>query len=187
MSNWPDRQQAERILNEWIKDENLKKHAYAVEAAMKAYAERFGEDPERWGIAGLLHDIDYEKYPDLKDHPFRGAQYLKECGFSNELVDAILAHAEHTGIIRDTNLKKALFAVDELTGLIVAATLVIPSRKIKDLKAESVLKRFKEKAFARKVNREQILKGVEELGVTLNEHVEIVLSAMKSISERLGL
>jgi putative nucleotidyltransferase with HDIG domain len=187
MDNWPDKSEAESILEEWTKNKNLRKHAYAVEAAMRAYAAKLGEDPDRWGIVGLLHDFDYEKYPDLKDHPFKGVEYLKEQGYSDELTEAILAHAEHTGASRDTVLKKCIFAVDELTGLIVAVALVRPSKKLADVSVESVLKKWKEKAFAAGVDREIIERGAGELGVELTEHIETVLKAMQGISEKLGL
>jgi putative nucleotidyltransferase with HDIG domain len=187
MDNWPDKEEAQKILNEWISDGNLKKHAYAVAAAMEAYAQKLGGDPEKWGIVGLLHDFDYERYPDLKVHPFKGVAFLKERGYSSELTEAILAHAEHTNVPRDTDLKKAIFAVDELTGLIVAVALMRPSKKIADTKVESVMKKWKDKAFASGVNRELIEKGAEELGVQLREHVEIVLKAMQGISDKLGL
>jgi putative nucleotidyltransferase with HDIG domain len=187
MEDWPDKSKAENILEDWTKNKNLRKHAYAVEAAMRAYAAKFGEDPDRWGIVGLLHDFDYEKYPTLEDHPFKGVEYLKEQGYSDELTEAILAHAEHTGASRDTILKKCIFAVDELTGLIVAVALVRPSKKLADVSVESVLKKWKEKAFAAGVDREIIERGAEELGVELTEHIETVLKAMQGISEKLGL
>ena len=173
-------------MREWVKSESLIKHAYAVEAAMRAYARKFGEDEEKWGIVGLLHDFDYEKFPNPEDHPARGAEFLREKGFSEELVEAILAHAEHTGAPRDTLLKKAIFAVDELTGLIAAVALVHPNR-LSGVTTKSVLRKWKEKSFARGVNRELIEQGARELGIPLEEHIEIVLSAMKEISEKLGL
>ena len=187
MENWPNQKEAEEILNEWVKNENLKKHAYAVQAVMEVYAKRFGEDPEKWGIVGLLHDFDYERYPDLSDHPFKGVAFLKEKGYSEELIEAILAHAEHTGVERDTNLKKAIFAVDELAGLIVAVALMRPSKKLADTTVESVMKKWKDKAFARAVDRELIEKGAEELRISLEDHIDIVLKAMQGISDKLGL
>ena len=187
MGNWPDRSEAERILEDWTTNKNLRKHAYAVEAAMRAYAAKFGEDPDRWGIVGLLHDFDYEKYPDLGDHPFKGVAYLKEQGFCDDLTEAILAHAEHTGTSRDTVLKKCIYAVDELTGLVIAVALVRPSKKLADVKVRSVMKKWKEKAFAAGVDREIIERGAEELGVELRELIETVLKAMQDISEKLGL
>ena len=187
MDRWPDKNEAEQILEEWTKNKNLRKHAYAVEAAMRAYAAKFGEDVEKWGVVGLLHDFDYEKYPDLKDHPFKGVEHLKGQGFSDELTEAILAHAEHTGMSRDTVLKKCIYAVDELTGLIVAVALVRPSKKLADVTVESVLKKWKEKTFAAGVDREIIERGAEELGGELTELIETVLKAMQGISEKLGL
>jgi putative nucleotidyltransferase with HDIG domain len=187
MSNWPQVDEAQRILDEWVSNKNLKKHAYAVEAAMRAYASKLGGDAEKWGIVGLLHDFDYEKYPDLKDHPFKGVSYLKEKGYADELTEAILAHAEHTNVARDTDLKKAIYAVDELTGLIVAVALTRPSKKIADVTVESVMKKWNQKAFAAGVDRKMIETGAEELGIPLKEHVETVLEAMRGISGKLGL
>ncbi|HEX75459.1 MAG TPA: HDIG domain-containing protein [Dehalococcoidia bacterium] len=187
MSNWPQRDEAQSILDEWGSNKNLKKHAYAVEAAMRAYAAKLGGDPEKWGVVGLLHDFDYERYPDLKDHPFKGVAYLKEKGYADELTEGILAHAEHANVQRDTDLKKAIFAVDELTGLIVAVALTRPSKKIADVTVESIMKKWKEKSFAAGVNRKMIETGAEELGVPIKEHVEIVLKAMQGISAKLGL
>jgi len=187
MSNWPQIEEAQSILDEWVNNKNLKKHAYAVEAVMRAYASKLGGDPERWGIVGLLHDFDYEKYPTLEDHPFKGVAYLKEKGYADELTEGILAHAEHTDTARDTDLKKAIFAVDELTGLIVAVALTRPSKKIADVTAESVMKKWNQKAFAAGVDRKMIETGAEELGIPLKEHVETVLKAMQGISEKLGL
>jgi len=187
MSNWPQIDEAQSILDEWVSNKNLKKHAYAVEAAMRAYASKLGGDPEKWGIVGLLHDFDYEKYPTLEDHPFKGVAYLKEKGYADELTEGILAHAEHTDTARDTDLKKAIFAVDELTGLIVAVALTRPSKKIADVTAESVMKKWNQKAFAAGVDRKMIETGAEELGIPLKEHVETVLKAMQGISEKLGL
>jgi putative nucleotidyltransferase with HDIG domain len=187
MSNWPTIEEANSILDEWCSNKNLKKHAYAVAAAMKVYAGKFGGDPEKWEIVGLLHDFDYEKYPDLKDHPFKGAEFLELKGFDRELIDGVLAHAPHTGMNRDTGLKKTIFAVDELTGLIVAVALTRPSKKIADVTLESVLKKWKEKSFAAGVNRAEIEQGAAELGVHLNEHIDVVLKAMQGISGKLGL
>jgi len=187
MSRWPDTDEARAILDEWVGNINLKKHAYAVEAGMRAYASKLEGDPDRWGVVGLLHDFDYEKYPDLKDHPFKAVKYLRERGFADELLEGILAHAEHAHIARDTNLKKAIYAVDELTGLIVAVALTRPSKKIADVTVDSVMKKWKQKAFAAGVDREMIEAGAKELGVPLAEHVEIVLKAMQGISESLGL
>jgi len=187
MDIWPDRSKVQQILEDWASNENLRKHAYAVEAAMRAYANKFAADPDKWGIVGLLHDFDYEKYPDLKDHPFKAVAYLRERGFSEDLTEAILAHAAHTGVSRDTLLKKCIFAVDELTGLIVAVALVRPSKKLADVSVQSIMKKWKEKSFASGADRKMIEQGAEELGVTLGEHIEIVLNAMQQISDKLGL
>ena len=187
MSDWPKRDEAQKILDEWVSNKNLKKHAYAVEAVMRAYASKLGGDPEKWGVVGLLHDFDYEKYTDLESHPFKGVAYLKEKGYADELTEAILAHAEHAGIERNTNLKRAIFAVDELTGLIVAVALTRPSKKIADVIVESIMKKWKEKSFAAGVNRQMIETGARELGIPLEEHIEIVLKAMQGIAEKLWL
>jgi len=187
MDIWPDRSKAQQILEDWTTNKNLRKHAYAVEAAMRAYAIKFGADPDKWGIVGLLHDFDYEKYPDLKDHPFKGVSYLREQGYSEDLAEAILAHADHTAVSRDTFLKRCIFAVDELTGLIVAVALVRPSKKLADVSIQSIMKKWKEKSFASGADRKIIEQGAEELGVTLTEHIETVLKAMQDISEDLGL
>jgi putative nucleotidyltransferase with HDIG domain len=187
MGTWPTHEQTQSILNEWTSNENLRKHAYAVEAAMRAYAVKFGEDPDRWGIVGLLHDFDYERYPSLEDHPFKGAEYLRSQGYDEELVRAVLAHAEHTQTPRDSLMTKAIYAVDELTGLILAVALVRPSRKLADVTVKSVKKKWKEKQFAAGVDRQMIERGAAELGVTLDEHIAFVLEAMKPISDRLGL
>jgi putative nucleotidyltransferase with HDIG domain len=187
MSRWPDRDEAERILEEWVASNNLKKHAWAVEAAMRAYAPAYGADPEKWGVVGLLHDFDYERYPDLKDHPFKGAQWLKEQGFSEELAEGVLAHADHAGISRDTSLKKTIYAVDELTGLVIAAALTRPSKKLADVTVEAVQKKWKEKSFAAGVDRKMVERGAEEMGVPLPELIGTVVRAMQGISDRLGL
>lgn len=187
MGKWPNRDEAQMILCEWMSDENLRKHSYAVEAGMRAYAERLGADPDKWGAVGLLHDFDYERFPDLESHPFKGAEYLREKGYSEDLVGGVLAHAEHTQEQRDTDLKKTIYAVDELTGLIVAVALTRPSKKLADVTVESIMKKWKEKAFAKGVDRAMIEKGAEELGVPLDEHVGVVLKAMQDISDKLGL
>ncbi|HFB68071.1 MAG TPA: HDIG domain-containing protein [Calditrichae bacterium] len=181
------REEAYALLTEYTKKENLIKHALAVEAAMRAYARKFGEDEEAWGIVGLLHDFDYEMYPSLEDHPFKGAEILREKGYPEEWIEAILGHAEHTGVPRKTNMAKALFAVDELCGFITAVALVRPDKKLDSVKVKSVKKKLKDKAFARQVSREDIRKGAEELGVDLDEHIAFVLEAMKSVADKLGL
>ncbi len=182
-----NREQAWELLNEYTQKDSLIKHALAVEAAMRSYAKKFNEDEDAWGIVGLLHDFDYEKYPTAQDHPFRGAEILREKGVDENWIKAILGHADYTGVERDTLMAKALFAVDELTGMITAATLVRPSKKIDDLTVKSVKKKLKDKAFAASVNRDDIQKGVDELGVDLSEHIQFVIDAMKSQAEALGL
>jgi len=181
------RAKAWALLREYTQGESLLRHALAVEAAMRAYARRFGADEEVWGVVGLLHDFDYERWPDPKDHPTRGAEILQARGVPAEVVTAILSHAEYLGIPRTTPLMKTLFAVDELCGFITAAALIRPSKSVLDLEASSVRKRMKDKAFARNVKREDILKGAEELGVPLDEHIQFVVEAMRTIADALGL
>ena len=181
------REDAWQLLTEYTHNRNLIRHMLAVEAAMRAYARRFGEDEDLWGIVGLLHDFDYEHHPTADEHPYAGAAILRERGWPEEIADAVLAHASYTGIPRDTLLKKALFAVDELTGLIVAVALVRPSKDIRDVKIKSVRKKWRDKAFAAGVNRGEVEEGAADLGVELWEHVAIVLEAMKGIAGELGL
>ncbi len=182
------REEALNLLKENIKNKNLIKHCLAVEAAMRDFAEYFDEDKNKWGIAGLLHDIDYEKVEgDPKLHSRVGAEMLKKLGFDEEICNAVLSHNEIHNIEPETKMAKALYCVDPLTGLIVAATLVLPSKKINDLKTENVLRRFKEKAFARGANREIIKKSENLLGLSLEKFIEITLSAMQKISDGLGL
>ena len=182
-----DRNAAWKLLTTHMAKDNLLKHALAVEAAMRAYAMRSGEDAELWGITGLLHDVDYEKYPDMEHHPFVGAKILEEAGYPPEMIQAVLAHAPHTGEKRETPLAKTLFAVDELTGFIVAVALVRPSGSIHDVKVKSVTKKFKDRSFAALVNRDDIREGADDLGLEVSEHVSVVLSAMQGIAVDLGL
>src|SRR3989441_6189529 len=181
-----DRSAAWELLCEYTKNENLRRHALAVEACLRAYAKKFGEDDEVWGVLGILHDFDYEIYPNPPDHPLKGSEILKSKGFPEDLRRAILGHAEYTGVPRDTRLAKALFASDELAGFITACSLVRPD-KIMTLEAKSVRKRMKDKAFARSVSREDITKGADELGVPLDEHITFCIEAMRGISDKLGL
>lgn len=181
-----DRQAAWELLSEYTKNENLRKHALAVEACLRAYARKFGEDEETWGVVGLIHDFDYEMYPNAPDHPLKGSEILKEKGFPEELRLAILGHADYTGVPRETRLAKTLFACDELAGFITACSLVRPDR-ILTLEARSVRKRMKDKAFARSVSRDDINKGAEELGIPLEEHITFCIQAMRSIASELGL
>ncbi|MFQ5658028.1 MAG: HDIG domain-containing metalloprotein, partial [Candidatus Methylomirabilales bacterium] len=181
------RQEAWALLTEFTKAEGLLRHALAVESAMGTYARKFGEDEELWRIVGLLHDFDYERYPDLTDHPFRGTEILRERGWPEEIIRAILSHADHTGVPRESQMEHALFACDELTGFITAAALIRPSRSLFDLEVRSVRKRMKEKAFARNVSRDDLLQGAEEMGLPLDEHIGVVLKAMRSIAADLAL
>jgi putative nucleotidyltransferase with HDIG domain len=183
----PTRDEAHELLCEFTNSENLRKHAYAVEAAMRLYAEKFGEDPDEWGIVGLIHDFDYEQYPNAPDHPQKGAEILRERGYPESMVQAVLGHADYTGIPRETPMEKALFAVDELTGLVVAVALVRPTKSIMDVKVKSVKKKMKDKAFAAAVSRQDITKGAEDLGVPLDEHIANVVQAMQGIADELGL
>lgn len=182
-----NRDDAWNLLTTHMAKESLLKHALAVEAAMREYALRSGEDEELWGITGLLHDIDYEQYPNMEQHPFEGAKILEEAGYPPEMIQAVLAHAPHTGEKRETSLAKTLFAVDELTGFIVAVALVRPSRSIHDVKVKSVTKKFKDRSFAALVNRDDIIEGAGDLGLEVSEHVGIVLAAMQGIAADLGL
>ncbi len=182
-----NRDEAFELLKEYTKSESLIKHALAVEAAMRAYARKFGEDEEKWGITGLLHDFDYEKYPDMKEHALKGAEILAEKGYPEDVVHAVKAHNEYHGVPRESLLDKTLFAVDELCGFITAVTLVRPSKKLEEVKVKSVKKKLKDKSFARQVNREEIRKGAEELGVDLDEHIAFVIEALKPVAQDLGL
>ncbi|NOY78772.1 MAG: HDIG domain-containing protein [Calditrichaeota bacterium] len=182
-----NREDAVTLLREYTKNENLIKHALAVEAAMRAYARKFGEDEELWGITGLLHDFDYEKYPDMKEHALRGSEILQKMGYPEEVTHAILAHNDYHHVSRENPLDKTLYAVDELCGFITAVALVRPSKKLDEVKVKSVKKKMKDKSFARQVNRDEIRRGAEELGVDLDDHIAFVIEAMKTISNQLGL
>ena len=183
-----DRQAAWELLTEYTKNESLVKHALAVEAAMRAYAGKFGEDPEVWGIVGLIHDFDYERYPSAEaGHPFKGAEELRAKGYPEFVVKAVLSHAEYSGVPRETPMEKTLFACDELAGFITAASLVRPSKSILDLEAKSVIKRMKDKAFARGVKRDDLRAGAELLGLPLEEHISNVIGFMREQADALGL
>jgi len=181
--NRPD---ALNLLKEHTKNDALLKHMYAVEAAMLAYARKFGEDEEKWRIVGLLHDFDYEMYPNAPDHPLRGSEVLKEKGYPDDVRRAILGHATYTGVPRDSQMAKVLYACDELCGFIMACSLVRPN-KIADLEVSSVKKKMKDKGFARNVNREDITQGCVELGIPIDDHIRFVIDAMRSIAPELGL
>ena len=182
-----DRDAAWGLLTEFTQSESLRKHALAVEACMRAYAEKFGEDQDLWGIVGLIHDFDYEKYPTPEEHPYKGNEILKERGYSDEIRRAIMSHAEYSGVSRETPMEKALFACDELAGFITACALVKPGKSLAEVEAKSVRKKMKDKAFARSVNRNDITTGAADLGVDLEEHIAFCIEAMKGIAKELGL
>jgi putative nucleotidyltransferase with HDIG domain len=182
-----DRTEAMAILDEYIQNPNLKRHMLAVEAAMQDYALRLGEDPAPWGLAGLLHDFDWEIHPTLEEHPQAGAGILQERGVPEIIIRCILSHADHTGVPRDSNMEKALYACDELTGLIVAVALVRPSKSLSDLSVKSVRKKWNDTRFAAAVNRSEIEAGAQELGIELWTHIGYVLESMRRISGELGL
>jgi putative nucleotidyltransferase with HDIG domain len=181
-----NREESWKLLREWTESDSLLKHMLAVEAAMRAYARKFGEDEERWGITGLLHDMDYEKHPTPAEHPTVGVAELERRGYPEDVRRAILSHADYLDVPRETPMEKTLYAVDELSGFVVACALVRPER-LEGLKAKSVRKKMKQKSFAASVNREDITRGAEELGVDLNEHIDFVVAALRERAEALGL
>ena len=181
------REDAYKLLAEFTKNPNLVKHALSVEAAMRAYAKKLAEDEEKWAIVGLLHDFDYEIHPTAEEHPSKGADILRERGYSEEVVRAVLSHANHMGLTRETPMEKALYAVDEMTGFITAVALVRPNKSILEVEPKSVKKKMKDKAFARQVSREDMVQSAEQLGVDLTEHISFVIEAMKGIAGQLGL
>lgn len=188
----PSRDEALAIVHEYTKSDSLRKHMLAVEAAMRAYAEKFGEDADRWGLAGLVHDFDYERFPNdahsaTEQHPAEGVRILRSHGFPEDILEAILGHATYSGVPRESRMAKTLFAVDELTGLITATALVRPSRSVMEVEAKSVRKKMKDKAFARGVNRDDVINGAADLGVDLDEHIDFVIKAMQGSAESLGL
>jgi putative nucleotidyltransferase with HDIG domain len=187
-----DRAAALALMHEYTPSDALRKHMYAVEAAMRAYARKLGEEEETWGVVGLLHDFDYERYPNAnrsptEEHPSEGSKILAARGYPEPLRRAILGHASYTGVPRDTPLAKTLYAVDELCGFLVACALVRPSRSLADLEVPSVKKKLKDKAFARNVNRDEIRQGAEELGVPLEDHIQFVIEALRPVERELGL
>jgi putative nucleotidyltransferase with HDIG domain len=182
-----NRSEALEIVHEYIQNDNLIRHMLAVEAAMRFYAEKYEQDVETWGITGLLHDFDWEIHPTLEEHPQAGAPILRSRGVPEEIVRAVLSHADHTGVKRESLMEKALYACDEVTGLIVAVALVRPSRSLYDLTAKSVKKKWKDRSFAAGANREEITQATEEFGVPLWEHVENVILAMRRIAPEIGL
>ncbi|MCM3903508.1 MAG: hypothetical protein ND866_17530 [Pyrinomonadaceae bacterium] len=186
----PNRDDAWELLCEYTKGDSLRKHALAVEAAMRAAAKRYGAadaDVDEWGLVGLLHDFDYEMFPTPDQHPFTGANILCGRGYSDRIVRAIMGHATYTGVPRDTDLARALFATDELCGFLVACALVRPNKSLDDLEVSSVKKKLKDKAFARSVNREDIRLGVEELGVPIEDHIRFVIDALRPVQKEIGL
>lgn len=179
-------------MHEYTASDSLRKHMLSVEAAMRAYAKKFGEDEERWGITGLVHDFDYEKFPNeahspTEEHPAGGVRILRSKGFPEDILTAILGHGNYTGVPRESKLAKTLFAVDELTGLITATALVRPSKSVMEVEAKSVRKKMKDKAFARGVSRDDVVNGAADLGVDLDEHIAFVISAMQAVAPSLGL
>jgi putative nucleotidyltransferase with HDIG domain len=175
------------LLCEYTKSESLRKHALAVEAAVRGYARRLGEDDEAWAVVALLHDFDYERWPDAENHPYRGAEILREKGYPEWVVRAVMSHADYTGVTRETPLERVLFACDEMAGFVTAAALVRPSKSVLDLEASSVVKRMKDKAFARAVKREDLKAGAEALNLPLSEHIANVIASMRERAEELGL
>jgi len=188
----PSREDTLALVHEYTASDSLRKHMLAVEAAMRAYATKFGEDPERWGLTGLVHDFDYERFPNAthsptEEHPSEGVRILRARGWPDDILEAILGHGNYTGVPRVTRLAKALYAVDELTGLVTATALVRPSRSVHEVDARSVRKKMKDKAFARGVNRDEVVAGAADLGVDLDEHIEFVIGAMRGCAGSLGL
>jgi putative nucleotidyltransferase with HDIG domain len=181
------RDAAWRLLNEYTKGESLLKHALAVEAAVRGYARAFGEDEQAWGVVALLHDFDYERWPSREDHPFRGTEILREQGYPEWVIRAILSHADYGGVARESRLEKTLFACDEMAGFLTAASLVRPSKSILDLEPASVMKRMKDKAFARGVKREDLYAGAALLGLPIQEHIANVIASMREQADALGL
>ena len=186
-----DRESARCLLTEFTQSESLRKHALAVEACMRACAKKYVPDSpdaeELWGVVGLIHDFDYERWPSQEDHPYKGNEILKERGYSDEIRRAIMSHAEYTGVTRDTPMEKCLFACDELAGFITAVALIKPGKSLGEVDTKSVRKRMKDKAFARKVNRDDIIQGAAALGVDLDEHISFCIEALKPIADKLGL
>lgn len=187
MNDTLSRQAAWSLLTEWTQGESLRKHALGVEAAVRGYARTFGEDEEAWGVVALLHDFDYERYPTLDHHPFRGCDELRRLGYPEWVMRAILSHADYSGVARESLLEKTLFACDEMAGFVTAASLVRPSKSILDLEVPSVIKKMKDKAFARAVSRDDLRRGAELLGIPLDQHVANVIAFMREQADALGL
>lgn len=192
MGQLPSRDEAWKLLCEYTQSDNLRKHALAVEACVRAYARKEGAEEELWGLAALLHDFDYERWPNAEhhadeEHPAEGSKILRERGYPDEMIHAILAHADYTGVVRESALDHTLFACDELAGFLTACALIKPSKRIAEVETASVMKKLKDKAFARGVRRDDVRRGAEELGVPLEEHIAFCIGAMRSIADRLGL
>jgi len=183
----PRREQALALLHEWVANPNLRKHCYAVEAVMRAYASKLGKDADRWGLTGLIHDFDWERHPDAERHPVEGVEALRARGWPEEICRAILGHAAYTGVPRDPPLARALFACDELCGFLVACALVTPGRTLDQVEVASVKKKMKRADFARNVNRDDILRGTAEFGVDLDEHIAFTIEAMRGVKGEIGL
>ena len=183
----PTREDAWNLLCEYTESDSLRRHGLAVEQVMRKMAQKYGEDEELWAMAGLLHDFDYEKYPTMEEHPYVGNKILKEKGYPEELTTAIMGHANYTGVLRESLMAKALYAADEISGFMFAVTYVRPSKSIHDVKVKSVKKKLKQKSFAASVNREEVYEGPEELDVTLDEHIQFIIDALKEKAEDLGL
>ncbi len=186
------REDALALMHEYTQSEALRKHMYAVEAAMRAYARKYDEDEEKWGIVGILHDFDYERFPNhamspTEEHPSSGVKILREKGWPEDICEAILGHGDHTGVPRNTLMAKMLYAVDELCGFLVACVLVRPSKSFQDLKVKSVKKKLKDKGFARAVNRDEVRKGAEEADIPLEDHIQFVIEALRPVEKTLGL
>ena len=192
LNETPSRDEALAIMHEYTASDSLRKHMLSVEAAMRAYAEKFGEDPDHWGITGLVHDFDYERFPNeahspTEEHPAEGVRILRARGFPEDILEAILGHARYSGVARESKMAKTLFAVDELTGLITATALERPTKNLMEVEARSVRKKMKDKSFARGVSREDVTEGAADLGVDLDEHISFVIAAMQRIAPELGL
>ncbi|HET7372261.1 MAG TPA: HD domain-containing protein [Gemmatimonadaceae bacterium] len=188
----PTRAEALALMHEFTASESLRKHMLSVEAAMRAYAIRFGEDADRWGLAGLIHDFDYERYPNAAhsptdEHPAFGVGVLRERGWPDDILQAVLGHATYCSVPRESRMARTLFAVDELTGLITATALVKPTKSVRDVDARSVKKKMKDKAFAKGVNRDDVILGAQELGVELDDHIQFVIEAMRGVADAIGL
>tara|TARA_B100001758_G_scaffold147054_1_gene126784 strand:- start:2144 stop:2719 length:576 start_codon:yes stop_codon:yes gene_type:complete len=187
MANYPDRSEAIKLLHEYTKTDSLRRHALGVEQSMRKMADKYNGDPDEWGLTGLMHDFDYEMYPTMEDHPFRGNEILIKKGYPESITKAIMGHATYTGVPRDTDMAKSLFSVDELTGFIFAVTYVRPSKSILEVTPKSVKKKLKQKSFAASVIREDIFLSIEELGVDLTEHIQFVIDALSEKADELGL